>query len=107
MARPTFPKTLREVRERFADEADGYAYLIQSRWPDGIACPRCQGREFWRRSRRWLHQGRGCGFEVSPTAGTLLQDSHLPVREWFGAAYLVATHPPRLECQATPTAVGL
>jgi hypothetical protein len=37
MARPTFPKTLREFRERFAAEADCYEYLIQSRWPEGIS----------------------------------------------------------------------
>jgi transposase len=46
----------------------------------------------WGRSRRWLHECRSCGFEVSPTAGTLLQDCHLPVREWFWTAYFVATH---------------
>lgn len=76
MARPTFPKTLRQFRERFAEEADCCECLIRSRWPEGMICPRCQGRDFWRRSRRWLHQCRGCGFEVSPTAGPLLQDSH-------------------------------
>jgi len=50
MARPSFPKTLREFRERFVEEADCYDYLMQSRWPEGIVCPRCQGRQFWRRS---------------------------------------------------------
>jgi len=106
MARPTFPKTLREFRERFAAEADCYEYLIQSRWPEGIVCPNCQGREFWRRSRRWLHQCRGCGFEVSPTAGTLLQDSHMPVREWFWTAYLVATHTPGLSAKQLQRQLG-
>ena len=106
MARPTFPKTLREFRERFAEEADCYEYLIQSRWPEGIICPRCQGRDFWRRSRRWLHQCRGCGFEVSPTAGTLLQDSHIPVREWFWTAYLVATHTPGLSAKQLQRQLG-
>jgi len=106
MARPTFPKTLREFRERFAEEADCYEYLIQSRWPEGMICPRCQGRDFWRRSRRWLHQCRGCGFEVSPTAGTLLQDSHMPVREWFWTAYLVATHTPGLSAKQLQRQLG-
>jgi len=106
MARPTFPKTLREFRERFADEAACYEYLIQSRWPDGMVCPRCPGREFWRRSRRWLHECRSCGFEVSPTAGTLLQDSHMPVREWFWTAYLVATHTPGLSAKQLQRQLG-
>ena len=90
MARLRFSKTLCEFRERFAGEDECYEYLMQSRWPEGIVCPRCQGRQFWRRHRRWVHQCRACGFEVSPTAGTLLQDSHMPIREWFWTAYLVA-----------------
>ena len=106
MARPTFPRTLREFRERFADEADCYEYLIQSRWPEGRICPRCQGREFWQRSRRWLHPCRTCGFEVSPTAGTLLQDSHMPVQEWFWTGYLVATHTPGLSAKQLQRQLG-
>lgn len=106
MARPSFPKTLREFRERFAEEADCYDYLVQSRWPEGISCPRCQGRQFWRRSRRWLHQCRACGFEVSPTAGTLLQDSHMPIREWFWTAYLVTTHTPGLSAKQLQRQLG-
>ena len=106
MARPGFPKTLREFRERFAAEAACYDYLIQCRWPEGMACPHCGGREFWRRARRWLHQCRACGFEVSPTAGTLLQDTHMPIREWFWCSYLVATHTPGLSAKQLPRQLG-
>ena len=106
MARPGFPKTLREFRERFAGEDACYEYLIQSRWPDGMTCPRCQGLQFWRRRRRWLHQCKECGVEVSPTAGTVLQDSHMPIREWFWAAYLVATHTPGLSAKQLQRQLG-
>lgn len=106
MARPGFPKTLREFRERFAEEDACYEYLIQSRWPEGMACPRCQGGQFWRRSHRWLYQCRTCGYEVSPTAGTLLQDSHMPIREWFWTAYLVATHTPGLSAKQLQRQLG-
>jgi hypothetical protein len=106
MARPSFPKTLREFRERFAGEDECYEYLIQSRWPEGITCPRCRGRQFWRRRRRWVHQCGTCGFEVSPTAGTLLQDSHMPIREWFWTAYLVATHTPGLSAKQLQRQLG-
>lgn len=99
MARPDFPRTLREFRERFAEEDACYEYLNQSRWPEGMACPRCQGRQFWRRTQRCLHQCRTCGYEVSPIAGTLLQDTHMPIREWFWTAYLVATHTPGLSAK--------
>lgn len=99
MARPDFPKTLKEFRERFAEEAACCEYLVQSRWPEGMICPHCEDRRFWRRTHRWLYECRGCGYEVSPTAGTLLQDTHMPIREWFWAAYLVATHTPGLSAK--------
>jgi len=99
MSRPDFPKTLGEFRERFAQGDACYDYLVLSRWPEGMVCPRCGCRQFWRRSQRLLYQCRGCGYEVSPTAGTLLQDTHMPIREWFWAAYLVATHTPGLSAK--------
>ncbi|MFH1706859.1 MAG: IS1595 family transposase, partial [Planctomycetota bacterium] len=106
MARLEFPRTLREFREFFAGENECYEYLIRSRWPEGMAYPRCQGRQFWRRTRRWLHQCKACGFEVSPTAGTLLQDSHMPIRAWFWTAYLVATHTPGLSAKRLQRQLG-
>ncbi|MFH1708792.1 MAG: IS1595 family transposase [Planctomycetota bacterium] len=106
MARLEFPRTLREFRERFAGENECCEYLIRSRWPEGMACPRCQGRQFWRRTKRWLHQCKACGFEVSPTAGTLPQDSHMPIREWFWTAYLVATHTPGLSAKRLQRQLG-
>jgi hypothetical protein len=42
-----------------------------------------------------LHSYRyACGQQTSVTAGTILHRTHFPLREWFGAAYLVATHTP-------------
>ena len=35
-----------------------------------------------------------CNYQVSPTAGTLMHRSRFPLKEWFWAAYLVATHTP-------------
>jgi len=99
MERPGFPKTLKEFREQFAKEEDCYAYLIESRWPDGVICPRCQRNKVWIRSRRWLMECAVCGCVFSPTAGTLLHRSHVRIREWFWAAYLVATMTPGLSAR--------
>jgi len=41
MARPGFPKTLREFQLTFADEEACARYLAACRWPDGYRCPRC------------------------------------------------------------------
>src|ERR1700677_3243226 len=94
MARIEFPQTLKEFRERFADESACFEYLAKSRWEGGFICPNCDGRRYWIRSRRSILKCRDCDKEISVTAGTLLHRSHFPLREWFWAAYLVATHTP-------------
>ena len=41
MARPSFPKNIREFQRQFATEEACQDYLAACRWPDGFACPRC------------------------------------------------------------------
>ena len=94
MARPTFPKTLREFRERFATERACLNYMWESRWPEGFRCPQCGHVKAWPLATRRVWECQGCGLQISPTAGTLLHRSHFPLREWFWGAYLVATHTP-------------
>ena len=44
------------------------------------------------RERPTLQQCAACERQVSATAGTVLHGSHLGLRTWFLAAWLVATH---------------
>ena len=94
MGRPNFPQTLKEFREQFAKEAACFEYLGQSRWPDGFVCPRCSGRKYWIKARRQAYECSECGHQTSVTAGTILHRTHFSLREWFWAAYLMATHTP-------------
>jgi Transposase zinc-ribbon domain len=89
-----FRKTLKEFREQFSEEAACFQYMGQSRWPEGFVCPRCSGREHWIKARRHVYECCECGMQTSVTAGTILHRTHFPLREWFWAAYLVATHTP-------------
>jgi hypothetical protein len=106
MARPTFPKTLREFRERFATESACLDYLWESRWPEGFQCPQCGSRKAWPLGGRRVWECQGCGLQISPTAGTLLHRSHFPLREWFWGTYLVATHTPGLSATQLQRQMG-
>jgi hypothetical protein len=44
MLRPDFPKTIFEFQQRFPDDEACVKFLVQSRWPEGFACPGC-GRD--------------------------------------------------------------
>ena len=89
-----FPTTLKEFREQFSEEAACFEYMGQSRWPAGFVCPRCTSRKYWVKARRLVYECSECGQQTSVTAGTILHRTHFSLREWFWAAYLVATHTP-------------
>jgi ISXO2-like transposase domain/Transposase zinc-ribbon domain len=88
-----FPRSLPEFERRFPDEAACAEWLLEHRWGGGFACPGCGHDRFWRLGRKVLTlQCRACRRETSVTAGTVMHRSHLPLRVWFTAAWLVATH---------------
>ncbi len=85
------PRTVRELASRFGDDASCRAALADLRWRDGFACPRCGGTASGHELTRDLTVCRACGHEVSPTGGTLLHRSHVPLPDWFTAAWAVST----------------
>src|SRR4051794_771774 len=87
------PRSLPEFEARFPDEAACARWLLARRWPDGFRCPACGHDEAWELGRERLTlQCAACERQGSVTAGTVLHGSHLPLRTWFLAAWLVATH---------------
>ena len=63
--------------------------LEQLRWPNGVACIRCGSMHIRNTPSRNQYNCGGCGYQFSVTAGTMLHDSHLPLRKWFLAVYLM------------------
>ena len=87
------PRSLPEFEARFPDEAACARWLLAKRWPDGFRCPACGHDKGWELGRERLTlQCAACERQVSVTAGTALHGSHLGLRTWFLAAWLVATH---------------
>jgi len=85
-----YPRTLRELEERFATEEACRAYLAQLRWPEGFVCPVCGSTEAWS-TRRGLWMCRSGGHQVSVTAGTVFQDTRTPLTLWFRAIWWVVS----------------
>lgn len=86
-----YPRTLLELERRFSDEVACRAYLFKLRWPDGFVCQGCGGRTARPMSSRGLWRCDGCRRQVSVTAGTIFQDSKLPLTVWFGAMWQVTS----------------
>jgi predicted RNA-binding Zn-ribbon protein involved in translation (DUF1610 family)/transposase-like protein len=87
------PPSLHEFMERFPDDSACAAYLERHRWPSGFMCPACGSCVGWKlQSKRWTWECRDCGHQTSVTAGTVMHGSKVPLRTWFLAAHLLATH---------------
>src|SRR4030095_10000937 len=76
-----------EFRERFASEEACRKALFEMRWRDGLTCPRCGHRGFCELKARKVFQCHRCKKQVSLRAGTVFQDSKLPLTTWFLALY--------------------
>jgi hypothetical protein len=74
-------------RERFGTEEACRKALFEVRWRDGLTCPRCGGGSFCELKGRKVHQCNRCKKQVALTAGTVFQDTKLPLTVWFLAIY--------------------
>src|SRR3982750_626175 len=74
-------------RERFGTEAPCREALFAIRWREGLTCPACGHRGFCALRTRKVFQCDRCKKQPTLTAGTVFQDSKLPLTAWFAAIY--------------------
>ncbi len=75
--------------DRFHSEERCAEYLEGLRWPKGVRCPRCDSNKTSRIVKRAQYDCDSCRYQFSVKAGTIFHDSHLPLRKWFAAVYLM------------------
>ena len=76
-----------EFRQRFGTEEACREALFQMRWRKGLSCPGCGHRGFCALKTRKLFQCNRCKKQVRLMAGTVFQDTKLPLTTWFAAIY--------------------
>ena len=82
--------TLPEVTELFSTDDKCRELLERLRWPFGPECPRCKTQNVVRlETNAKLIWCRECEYQFSVTAGTMFNDSHLPLSRWFMATLLL------------------
>lgn len=92
--------TLDEINQHFNTDEKAREYLESIRWPDGPVCPHCKNAEankIWKieaneqkKVRAGLYQCGECDKQFTATLGTIFEDSHIPLRKWLIAWYLVS-----------------
>jgi transposase-like protein len=89
--------TIAQWEAAFPDENACCAYLVGSRWPDGVACPRCgnadvkpHGTMAW----NWLCNECSpseTNYRFSHITGTIFENTNKPLRDWFRVIHLMLT----------------
>jgi transposase-like protein len=101
-----YPRDLLELEARFSTAAACREYLYRLRWPDGFRCPRCGQRKIWPKPGG-LVRCAGCDFQVSVTAGTVFQDSRVPLTLWFRAAWWMTSQKDGVSAMGMQRILGL
>ena len=83
------PRSLVDLLDRYDTDARCRDALEAIRWPSGIACLQCGDTNVGEVPSRGQWHCKGCGHRFSVTAGTIMHRSHLPLRKWFAAIYLM------------------
>ena len=75
----------------FSNSEDECRELLESvRWPDGVQCPRCENDNVSEIRTRTKYDCLRCCYVFSVTSGTALHKTHLPLRKWIIATYMMS-----------------
>ena len=77
------------LMDKYNSDAKCGEALEKIRWPHGPTCIRCGLVGIPELPVGGIFQCASCCYQFSVTAGTIMHDSHLPLRKWFLAIYLM------------------
>ena len=93
--------TLDEIQSRFSTDQAARSYLEEIRWPKGVFCPHCKTatpKLIWKikanpekKIRAGLYHCSVCDKQFTVTVGTIFEDTHIPLRKWLVAWYLLCS----------------
>lgn len=79
---------------------DAREYLESIRWANGIICPHCNSKEYYKLTaksnsknpvREGVYKCKLCRKQFTVTVDTIFSDSHIPLNKWLIAVYLIAS----------------
>ncbi len=86
----TSPSNLMHLMDRFTTDEKCRDFLEELRWPGGkVSCPQCGCERVSELTARPQWDCSACRYQFSVTAGTIMHDSHLPLRKWLVAIHLM------------------
>lgn len=82
--------SLPDFLKSYGTEEQCYDALFAWRWPNGFSCPSCGYHKGCLLTTRNLHQCHSCHHQASITAGTIFENTKLPLTTWFLGIYFIS-----------------
>ena len=93
--------TLIQLFDRFATDDKARKHLESILWPHGAVCPHCKCNDQTKIAERTANPEKkiraglrfcsNCKKQFTVTIGTIFEDSHIPLRKWLIAYYLICS----------------
>ena len=79
----------------FHNEESAYSYIEERIWPNGPVCPKCgvigrSGKLAGKSTRIGVYKCYECRKPFTVKVGTIFESSHIPLRIWLQAIFLIA-----------------
>jgi len=91
MATTTEPTSLQEAIIYFSDPNNCREYLVKRRWPNGVTCPRCGGKDvlLLAKYNRWHCRTKHDAPQFTLKTGSIMEDSPLGLDKWLTAMWQI------------------
>lgn len=86
------PETLQEAILHYANPDNCFRLLVALRWPNGVVCPHCDGKDvaFMQSRHIWQCRDTACRKQFSIKVRTIFEDSPVGLDKWLMAMWLLA-----------------
>lgn len=85
------PGTLLEAITYFSDPDRALDFVVQMRWPHGVACPHCDSEEIGFIKTRRIWRCKTCKKQFSVKVGTIFTESPIGLDKWLPAMWLICS----------------
>lgn len=101
------PTNFAKWKKKYSTQEACLEELNRHRWKNGFICPKCGHDKSYQLKYRHLRECTKCGRQVSPTAGTVLEHTRLPLPKWFATLYLMGTDKDGISAQRLSKTIGV
>ncbi len=81
-----------EFQQQFPDDQSCYDHLANLKCPNGFKCEKCEHTHLCKGKLAPTRQCTTCGYQATPTSGTLFHKVKFPILKAFYIVYFMATN---------------